>query len=69
MGIEYFLLVAGLVFFLPALAVAVRQLHDANRSGWWYLIILVLLVGSVAIIAFFGANRGRWATTNSVRNR
>ncbi|MEM9259592.1 MAG: DUF805 domain-containing protein, partial [Bacteroidota bacterium] len=29
----------GLALFIPALAVAVRRLHDVGRSGWWYLII------------------------------
>jgi uncharacterized membrane protein YhaH (DUF805 family) len=26
-----------LALFIPALAVAVRRLHDTNRSGWWVL--------------------------------
>ena len=34
----------GLVFTLfimiPSLAVAVRRLHDINRSGWWLLILI-----------------------------
>lgn len=39
--------IAGLlviVFFLgifvPSLAVIVRRLHDVDKSGWWYLIVL-----------------------------
>jgi uncharacterized membrane protein YhaH (DUF805 family) len=40
----------SLIFFLPGLAVAVRRLHDLDRTGWWILIaftiigIIVLLV-------------------------
>lgn len=26
---------------IPSLAVAVRRLHDTNRSGWWMLILVV----------------------------
>lgn len=29
---------AGLVLFLPVLAVQVRRLHDSNRSGWWIVL-------------------------------
>lgn len=25
-------------FFIPAIAVSTRRLHDVNRSGWWQLI-------------------------------
>jgi uncharacterized membrane protein YhaH (DUF805 family) len=34
-------IIVGLVFFLPSLAVLVRRLHDTGRSGWWYFISLV----------------------------
>jgi len=53
----------ALVNFLPSLAVAVRRLHDTDRSGWWFLIILVPLVGALVFIWFMvsdgtpGANR------------
>jgi uncharacterized membrane protein YhaH (DUF805 family) len=30
--------IAGLVTFLPGLSVAVRRLHDLDRTGWWILI-------------------------------
>ncbi|GAB1362881.1 DUF805 domain-containing protein [Rhodobacter sp.] len=38
---------------LPALAVGVRRLHDTDRSGWWYLIALVPLVGFIVLLVFF----------------
>lgn len=28
----------SLFLVIPYLAVAVRRLHDVNKSGWWYLI-------------------------------
>lgn len=31
--------------FLPQLSVAVRRLHDTDRSGWWSWLIAVPVVG------------------------
>ena len=42
-----------LAVFLPSLAVAVRRLHDTNRSGWWILLGLVPLVGFIVLIVFY----------------
>ena len=39
--------------FIPSLAVAVRRLHDTNRSGWWLLIGLIPLIGLIVLIVFF----------------
>lgn len=33
----------NLVLFLPSLGVAIRRLHDVNRSGWWFLIIFTII--------------------------
>ena len=49
--------------FLPSLAVTIRRLHDIGKSGWWYLISLVPIVGSLILLCFLvqdsepGANR------------
>ena len=53
-------LVVGLALLLPGLAVAVRRLHDTDRSGWWLLIGLVPLVGGIVLLVFFvmGGTRG-----------
>jgi uncharacterized membrane protein YhaH (DUF805 family) len=55
--------IVSLGTFLPSLAVAVRRLHDIDRSGWWILIGLIPLVGIIILIVWFcqrgtvGANR------------
>jgi len=28
---------------IPGIAVMVRRLHDVNKSGWWYFIILTVI--------------------------
>ena len=41
-----------LAIFVPALAVAIRRLHDTDRSGMWYLIALVPVIGPIALLVF-----------------
>lgn len=41
-----------LVLLLPSIAVLVRRLHDTGRSGWWYWIGLVPLVGGIILLVF-----------------
>jgi uncharacterized membrane protein YhaH (DUF805 family) len=38
--------------FLPSLSVLVRRLHDLGRSGWWYWISLIPLVGGNILLVF-----------------
>ena len=39
--------------FLPGIAVAVRRLHDLDRSGWWIFLFLVPLVGFIILIVWY----------------
>jgi len=43
----------ALAVLLPSLGVSIRRLHDTDRSGWWLLLLLVPLVGSIVLIIFF----------------
>jgi len=47
------LLVFVLVTFLPNISVMVRRLHDTGRSGWWYWIALIPIVGIIILLVFF----------------
>ena len=38
--------------FIPILAVSVRRLHDIGKSGWWYLIILIPIIGGLILFIF-----------------
>ncbi|MCF8483508.1 MAG: DUF805 domain-containing protein [Rhodospirillum sp.] len=42
----------SLALLLPSLAVAVRRLHDTNRTGWWLLIGIIPLIGFVVMVVF-----------------
>jgi uncharacterized membrane protein YhaH (DUF805 family) len=38
--------------FIPTLAVLVRRLHDIDRTGWWILINLIPLIGTIVLLVF-----------------
>ena len=42
--------ILGLAVLIPSIGVAVRRLHDINKSGWWLLIALVPIVGYIIVI-------------------
>ena len=45
----------ALAVLLPGLAVGIRRLHDADKSGWWLLLVFIPIVGIIVLIVF-------WAT-------
>lgn len=44
--------IAGLVFFLPMFGLLFRRLHDTGRSGFWWLIGFVPVVGGIVLLVF-----------------
>jgi len=42
-----------LLVFIPQLSVTVRRLHDLDRSGWWFWLGLVPLVGGLILLVWF----------------
>ncbi len=51
-GLGFFSGIYALGVMIPGIAVSVRRLHDTGRSGWWLLINLVPLLGSIVFIYF-----------------
>ena len=49
----YLYLLYGLATFIPGIAVGVRRLHDVGKSGWWYLIALIPLIGGLYLLYLF----------------
>jgi uncharacterized membrane protein YhaH (DUF805 family) len=43
----------SLALLLPQIAVSIRRLHDIGKSGWWYLLILVPIIGWLILIYFY----------------
>lgn len=42
--------VLSLLTLCPSLALTVRRLHDTNRSGWYYFIVLIPIVGAILLL-------------------
>ncbi len=38
---------------VPSLALAVRRLHDTNKSGWFLLLGLIPLIGFIILLVFY----------------
>lgn len=45
--------VITLGLLLPGLGLAVRRLHDINKSGWYLLLALIPIVGAIILIVWF----------------
>jgi uncharacterized membrane protein YhaH (DUF805 family) len=45
-----FYLLYALAVIIPAIALVVRRLHDVGKSGWWYFIALIPLVGGIWLL-------------------
>jgi len=50
----------ALVTFIPSIAVAVRRLHDSDRSAWWLLLAFLPLIGQIwlLVLMIIGGTRG-----------
>ena len=56
---EGWLLIYGiwtLGIIIPSISVAVRRLHDVNRSGWWYLIFLTIV--GIVVLLYWAVKKG-----------
>lgn len=42
----------SLASLLPSLALGVRRLHDINKSGWYYLLICIPLIGVIVLFVW-----------------
>lgn len=45
--------IVSLALLIPNLAVSVRRLHDIGRSGWYYLISFIPVIGQIIMIVWF----------------
>ncbi|SDQ77182.1 DUF805 domain-containing protein [Pseudovibrio sp. Tun.PSC04-5.I4] len=42
--------ILSIALLLPNIAVAVRRLHDINRSGFWLFIVLIPILGALLLL-------------------
>ena len=50
LGYGYLYLIGVIVHFIPSLAVLVRRLHDVGKSGWFYFIFLIPIIGIIWLL-------------------
>lgn len=50
--------VVNLLLLWPALAVSVKRWHDRDRSGWWVLVNLIPVIGTLWALVDNGFVRG-----------
>lgn len=41
-----------LVTFIPGIMLSIRRLHDIDKSGWWFLISFIPVIGSLVLLYF-----------------
>ena len=61
-GLQLVLLLVSLAFYaamaFQGLATTVKRLHDRNKSGWFYLVSLIPLVGPIWLLIEVGFREG-----------
>ena len=53
LGYGYLYLIGIIVHFSPSLALVVRRLHDVGKSGWFYFIFLIPLIGVIWLLVLY----------------
>jgi uncharacterized membrane protein YhaH (DUF805 family) len=43
----------SIIVLIPGLAVSVRRLHDVGKSGWYYLLVLLPVIGWIWLLILF----------------
>ncbi|PHQ84252.1 MAG: DUF805 domain-containing protein [Thalassobium sp.] len=43
----------SLALLVPIITAGIRRLHDKDKSGWWFLIGLVPIVGIILLLVWF----------------
>ncbi len=52
--------IVAVIFFITQIALTVRRLHDSNRSGLWWFIQLIPIIGTIwiFILMCLGSTKG-----------
>jgi len=50
-GILQMILALGLL--IPSIALGIRRLHDIGKSGWWYLLVFIPIIGWLVLLYFY----------------
>jgi uncharacterized membrane protein YhaH (DUF805 family) len=53
LGIQLVTGIFGLVTLLPNIAIAIRRLHDLDRTGWWILLGFIPIIGWIILLIWY----------------
>ena len=53
LGYGWLYFICNLVHFMPALGLVVRRLHDVGKSGWFYFIFLIPIIGVIWLLVLY----------------
>ena len=53
LGYGWLYVTIWITHLIPGLGIVVRRLHDVGKSGWFYLIILIPLIGFIWVLVLF----------------
>ena len=53
LGIQIVTGLFGLVTIIPNIAIAIRRLHDLDRTGWWILLGFIPLIGWIILLIWY----------------
>ena len=53
LGYGWLYFICTLVHFTPALGLVVRRLHDVGKSGWFYFIFLIPIIGVIWLLVLY----------------
>ena len=56
----------SLATLLPGIAVAVRRLHDVNKSGWWLLLVFTVI--GIFVILYWMIKKSDYGENNYAYN-
>ncbi len=55
-----FTVFASIIHVVPGITVTVRRLHDTGRSGWFYFIQLIPVIGSLILLYWMVRGPEQW---------
>lgn len=53
--IPYIGWLASVALIIPSISVGARRLHDTGRSGWWQLLSLIPVIGTIVLIIWWAS--------------
>ena len=53
LGYGWLYVTVAITHLIPGFGIVIRRLHDVGKSGWFYLIILIPLIGFIWVLVLF----------------